>query len=671
VDAEQGIAFCIRQIRSVLGDNSASPRYIETIPRQGFRFVGNLETAPEKRVLDESASPAEPVLPSEVAAPEVPALRKSTRSRVYPWVVFGSIAAALLIVIGAIAFRLVRHTDLYTVEQVLPVTTYPGSALHPCYSPDGRQLTFSLDREGERSIYVAFPRSDHPLRLTHGSPDDDFPMWSPDGKYIAFVRFRSRYEGELMLVLALGGEERALHSVNLSYEVASSSRLLAWTPDSKWICFTTRPEKSKSREGLVLLSPETGESRPVFPVGDRNTSDSSPAFSPDGRWLAFARLTFPFNSTLLLQGLSPGLQPEGEPIEVRGAGTNPLSPVWTQDSRSLLFLDQPRLLQAEINDVKSLRPAHQIYVTSNTRLESLTFAGPEPRLCTSTFPDGSDLWAMSLRGSPAGARVPQKILVSQANQLHPEYSPDGRWLAFVSDRDGSPQVWIASAEGDHPRQLTHLPNYILGWPGWSPDGQSLSFHARAPLEAELYVVRVADGVLRQVTHGVPGIAAASWSRDGRFLYGLGSHNGTEFLFRIPLNSGVRELLWEGTLPREAPGRHLLLYSKINQHGMFARPLTERGAAEPEQKLVNDFIDEGAAEFVPDSDGFYYTASDTAGKPRAFCFYSFDSKKTVDIAPAPHDLDGGFAVSPDRGTLIYAALKSDEASLISLELKRER
>ena len=105
--------------------------------------------------------------------------------------------------------------------------------------------------------------------------------------------------------------------------------------------------------------------------------------------------------------------------------------------------------------------------------------------------------------------------------------------------------------------------------------------------------------------------------------------------------------------------------------MFARPLTGRGAAEPEQKLVNDFIDEGAAEFVPDSDGFYYTASDTAGKPRAFCFYSFDSKKTVDIAPAPHDLDGGFAVSPDGGTLICAALKSDEASLISLELKRER
>jgi hypothetical protein len=165
--------------------------------------------------------------------------------------------------------------------------------------------------------------------------------------------------------------------------------------------------------------------------------------------------------------------------------------------------------------------------------------------------------------------------------------------------------------------------------------------------------------------------APSWSGDGKFLYGFGSHNGTEFVFRITLATGKREALWEGTRAREVPGRHVLIYSKIRQRGMFARSLTERGPAEPEQKLVDDFIDTGLGGFVPFTDGFYYSAMDTTGNFRAICFYSFDSKKAIDVAPVPPNLADGFAVSPDRSTLAYAAAKSDEADLISLELKRER
>jgi DNA-binding winged helix-turn-helix (wHTH) protein len=95
VDADQGIAFCIRQIRSVLCDNSASPQYIETIPRQGFRFIGIVETAPDEPVRERSASPAESVLPEEIEAIEVLALRQVKRSKVHRWLIFGPIAAVL------------------------------------------------------------------------------------------------------------------------------------------------------------------------------------------------------------------------------------------------------------------------------------------------------------------------------------------------------------------------------------------------------------------------------------------------------------------------------------------------------------------------------------------------------------------------------------------------
>jgi Tol biopolymer transport system component/DNA-binding winged helix-turn-helix (wHTH) protein len=677
VDTEHGINTAVRKIRRTLRDDTAQPRFVQTVPGRGYRFIAMVVDVSPVPEINPEINYVVPEAKVEVATQPVSLTtlqvsRQLPRRGIHPWFVFGSIAALILVALGATAFRLVRPRDLYTVTGSNRITSYPGAATHPSYSPDGREVTFSWNGEGARSIYVAVPQSNQRLRLTHSSLPDDFPVWSPDGKYIAFLRFSNPNAGQLMLVPALGGPEpeRRLHAVDLSFETASSSSFLAWTPDSKWICFTTRSDNSKTRERLVLISPDTGESRPVFSTVDRNMSDSSPAFSPDGRWLAFARFTQPFNTTILVQHLSPGFQPEGDPIAVREAGLNPQSPVWTPDGRSLLFLERltSRLFQVEMSDILSARPARQIYVGSN-RFEGLTFAGHAPRLCTSIVTDGSDLWAISLKGASAGDRVPRKILESKVNQYHPEYSPDGRQLAFASDRDGSHQVWVASADGENPRQLTHQPNHILGFPRWSPDGQSIAFHVRASEDAELYVIGVGDGVLRQVTHGLPSISAPSWSADGKFLYGFGKYNGLQFVSRITIASGKRELLWEGSVPREVPGKHFLIYSRINHHGIFARPLTARGAAEPEQKLVDDFITADMGGFVPFTDGFYYTSRDAAGSSRAFSFYSFDSKKTVDVAPAPEDLTNGFAVSPDRSTFVYAAAKSDEADLLSLELKR--
>lgn len=211
---------------------------------------------------------------------------------------------------------------------------------------------------------------------------------------------------------------------------------------------------------------------------------------------------------------------------------------------------------------------------------------------------------------------------------------------------------------------------MVGFPRWSPDGQSIAFHARVPAIAELYVIRVADSVLRQVTRGLPSITVPSWSSDGRFLYGLGPRNGSEFLFRISLTGGERELLWDAIRAREVPDHSLLLYARINQRGIFARRLPRGTVINQEQKLVDDFIDRGGG-FVPVNNGFYYSAHDRVGKPRAYCFYSFTTQKAIDIAAAPKAFALDLSVSPDRSTLPYAAHGLSEADLISFQLNRNR
>jgi Tol biopolymer transport system component len=68
------------------------------------------------------------------------------------------------------------------------------------------------------------------------------------------------------------------------------------------------------------------------------------------------------------------------------------------------------------------------------------------------------------------------------------------------------------------------------------------------------------------------------------------------------------------------------------------------------------------------DGFYYNAAASSGAMRAFRFYSFETKRSVDIAPAPSTINLGLAVSPDRRRLAYCAENEGNADLILLERK---
>jgi Tol biopolymer transport system component len=188
------------------------------------------------------------------------------------------------------------------------VTSYPGDEREPSMSPDGRQVAFSWDGEdGQRHIYVALFGEQHPLRLTRAAAEDTYPVWSPDGKQIAFIRRQPNSEGNdmLMLIPSIGGPERILHPIQLGYLVAAAGRMMAWSPDGKWLCFTSEIAPS-THHALFLMSVESGNVRPLF---DKFTgvADSSPAFSPDGHWLAFSRFSGPFNSAACCHGGSGDL----------------------------------------------------------------------------------------------------------------------------------------------------------------------------------------------------------------------------------------------------------------------------------------------------------------------------------------------------------------------------
>jgi Tol biopolymer transport system component len=642
VDVEQNLNYCIRQIRLALAEDLANPRFVETVPRQGYRFIAAVNGETENTVQ------------------QPPSQR---RSNLRSWMLVGGtvFTAALLIMQG------VRWTARAREQNGLPsnvsyVTTYPGDEMDPSFSPDGSQVAFSWDgnKSENRDIYVLPVGGQHPLRLTHDPADDISPAWSPDGLSIAFIRRADGHSGSIILIPALGGPERLLRTIRMAPQPKVTDidqRRLAWSPDGKWLVFTN--QLPAGDHALFLLSLETGATRPLFPGRASGFEDTSPAFSRDGRKLAFARFSGPPNSVLLIQRMTLAMDPEGEPFQVPNLGPRPHSPAWDVDGR-LLFIDNSVIKRFEIGG-----PTKTVYI-GDAHLRGLTVSAS--RLIAVRTPFNFDILAIPLRPGGLSATGPAEPLVSStAAEVHPRFSPDGKQLAFVSDRGGSQELWLADADGGNPKQLTSLGAYIMGSPRWSPGGQQIAFHARVPDTQQIYVLDVAGGLPRQITNEVRGSGAPSWSDDGKTLYVGRMIPGRWFVYKVPAEGGKEEPVFsaEGGLPVAVPGGKLLLYAKTNSFGIFSRALDRESASSVEERLVDDYLPPNGG-IYPFEDGIYYLSSTSAGVARAFRFYDFATKKSVDVAPAPAKIGLGLSVSPDRRRLAYCAEAEGNADLIMVE-----
>jgi DNA-binding winged helix-turn-helix (wHTH) protein len=163
VEFDQGLNTAIKKIRQALDDSADHPRFVETLPRKGYRFIapvdagGNgLETPGSTRALGRRLTWAGALL-------------------------------ALLISAGAAGWLLSRRNDsIETTFVPVPLSSYPGRESRPSFSPDGNQVafdwnptqSFSEPTEAHADIYVKLVGADEPLRLANGC----CPAWSPDGR---------------------------------------------------------------------------------------------------------------------------------------------------------------------------------------------------------------------------------------------------------------------------------------------------------------------------------------------------------------------------------------------------------------------------------------------------------------------------------------------------------
>ncbi len=152
------------------------------------------------------------------------------------------------------------------------LTDTPYDDTDPAWSPDGRQIAFVSDRDGNREIYVMNASGGEPRNVSNNAADDWTPAWSADGQYIAFASFRDG-NWELYLMSADGsGQRRLTWSDGADYDPC-------WAPDGLSIAFVS--DRSGNLDVYVLVA----DSRETVRFTDAPATDQVPVFSPDGERL--------------------------------------------------------------------------------------------------------------------------------------------------------------------------------------------------------------------------------------------------------------------------------------------------------------------------------------------------------------------------------------------------
>ncbi|HEY1215026.1 MAG TPA: winged helix-turn-helix domain-containing protein, partial [Bryobacteraceae bacterium] len=292
VDFEHSVNAAVAKLRQALGDSAENPRFIETVPRRGYRFIAPV-SAP-----DRSFQSGGEIRSGEVSAlpAEAPPTIGPHRPRSALWLLSGGAIFLLLLIGAALWFFGLRPEHPAAPPSVAPLTSSLGLELDPCFSPDGNQVAYIWNgpRQDNLDIYVKLIGGGEPLRLTTDPAPDLSPAWSPDGRQIAFVRHLSEEKSVVMLVPALGGVERKLMEIPNSARAMGNffptnvmpPRMLAWSPDGEWLV-VAEASVAGGATSLLAYSMNTGERR-TLTVAHSYRGDLNPAFAPDGSWLAFS-----------------------------------------------------------------------------------------------------------------------------------------------------------------------------------------------------------------------------------------------------------------------------------------------------------------------------------------------------------------------------------------------
>jgi DNA-binding winged helix-turn-helix (wHTH) protein/Tol biopolymer transport system component len=534
---ESNLSQNIFLLRKALGDTAENRQYIVTLPGRGYRFAATVRTVSENGeallaqartrtqiVIEEDEAETDQALKA-LPIPQAP--RASRRFQL-------SVAAvALLLALGAFfLIRSRRGTQIAHDKEWEQLTFFTDSAVYPVLSPDGRMLAFIRGSDsfmGPGQIYVKLLPSGEPVQLTNDNTVKLAPSFSPDGSRIVYSIIEPWDTWE---VSALGGAPHLL---------LPNSSSLTWIEQGKRLLF------SEMREGLqlalVTTDQDRGNSRDVYvPPGKRSMVHHS-YLSPDGRWVLLVEMDSQGKivpcRVVPFQG--------GRDVRIVGPPNGKcLSGAWSPDGKWIYLTSNASNADPGRVGRAGWQPAPGCHIWRqrfpNGEPEQLTF-GPTSEEGIAMAPDGKSL-ITSVGAADRTVWVHDKDgdhqISSEGDASSPSFSSDGRRLYFLmsNGQTQGEELWVKDLAGGKVDRV--LPGNPMQAYAVSQDGKEVAFtkddqsgHSNlwvAPTSRRTPPVRISSPAAEDSPYFLP---------DGELVF-RAIEGGSNYLYRMKTDGSERK-----------------------------------------------------------------------------------------------------------------------------------
>jgi len=562
------------------------------------------------------------------------------------YIVLGAVFLAAVIV-PLVYFR---HGADEVIPEIAPFTTLPNQQVSPSFSPDGRTVAFAWGSviTHRFSICTKPAEGGNETCLTPPEETDYSPAWSPDGRWIGYLSGAFGDNGSLYIRSPATGEVRKLSDIPRGNW--PTQRALAWTGDSKAVI-------AKENTALFIV-PLSGHPRQLT-TPPEGTSDFDPAVSSDGSELVFTRSTRKSASLYRLRLDRAGIAQRIE-LPKQLEGQQFLDACWLPKRHELLV------------DVGSLGEIWRMRMPGTPQLlarDAYSIFGPAASpdgrhvLYVQDQPD-ANLWTLKLDAPDA---LPERldVLSSTRSEFDPQYSPDGKMIAFQSFRSGYPEIWVGRPDGSALIQLTHFNGPETASPYWSPDGKWVTFDSRVEGVATIFVIAAAGGDPKPITpKGLPSVLP-SWSHDGKWIYFASARSGRMEVWRMtPAGAAPEQITRHGGYAAidSTEGRFVYYAKSRNQDDGLWRLSLETG----EDVRVLPRVLERA--FAITRQAIYYAYLVKGYTRTKIEKLPFGADHVAPIALFPRPIVAGFSVRSDERELILGQLDTHTSELIMMTLR---
>lgn len=653
VDFDTGLNTAIRKLRSALGDTAETPRYIETLPRRGYRFIARVQFEdPDSSAYDPQAQ-ATPGDSAPVVAISPTASRGAARRG--GWF---AIAIMLILLAGAALFvatgSMQSWQNPFANARFSRLTDMNGKEQAAAISRDGKLAAFVSDHDGQNDVWVTEIGSGHYRNLTQGRAQE---LVNPAIRTLGFSP-----DGSLVTVWQRSSDGARSGDINIAAIPSSGGSLQKYLPEAA--------EAVWANDGKRILYHTSAPSDPMF-IKDSLQTQPRQIYAAQAPTHCHFQTWSPDDAYIYMVC---GVPQAGWDIwRIHADGSNPeritshnalVSHVVALDARTLAYLAADAngtgqgLYVVDVNR----RDPHRVS-SGLERYSSLAASADGERLVATVAHPKSSLWRISIAGPPAGgSHAELRVAADAAVGASPRFGQG--FILFVSSRDGRQDIWKLS--GGSSKQLWgHPQQSVIGVPAVASDGRRIAFTATDGTRVFLYVMQSDGSEARLLTDSLALRGNPAWSPDGLSVVSAVADQGTPRLAIVYLNGAPPAVLVsEYSLdPAWSPDGRFLLYSGADIGTTF--PLRAVASDGKPYALPIPILTRGARRvvFTPGGEAIVVLRGEIGHKN----FWRIDLKSGVErqLTELPPDFDvRDFDLSADGTEILFDRVEANsEIALI--------